>query len=108
MAAIDDEIVALGLAVDRLADRRLEGFIAFRLTQGRAQIRRILLAEAHIQSTGAGHPNAVAALAKIMGQGCDKPEAPTGFAHHDIARRATGAVIGLVESPAPLQPGPHQ
>src|ERR1700720_4671399 len=99
VASVDDEIVALRLAVDRLADRRLERLVPFGLPQGRAQIGRILLAEAHVQSAGAGHPNAVAALAKIMGQGCDEAEAPTGLAHGHVARGTTGAVIGLVEGP---------
>src|SRR4029077_5788525 len=108
VATIDDEVMAAGLAVDRFANRRLERLISFRLTQRRAQIRRILLAEAHIQRAGASHPDAVAAFAEIMGQRGDKAEPPAGFAHGDIARRSTGAIVTVVERPPPLQPGTNQ
>src|ERR1700724_122773 len=54
MAAVDDEVVALGLAVDGFANRRFERLIAFGLTQRGAQIGRVLLAEAHVKGTGAG------------------------------------------------------
>ena len=108
VAAVDDEIVALRLAGDRLADRRLDRLVAFGLAQRRAQIGRVLLAEAHIQRAGAGQPHPVAAFAEIMGQRRDEAEPPSGLAHRHIARRPAGAVIGLVERPAPLQPGAHQ
>src|SRR6266446_8965810 len=62
---IDDEVVALGLAVDGFADRRFERLIPFGLAQRGAQIGCVLLAEAHIESAGAGHPDAIAALAEI-------------------------------------------
>src|SRR6516164_8024239 len=90
VATIDDEVMAARLAVDRFANRRLEHLISFGLTQGGAQIRGILLAEAHIQRAGAGHPDAVAAFAEIMGQRGDEAEPPTGLAHRDIARRSAG------------------
>src|SRR5208282_4862289 len=108
VATVDDEIVTARLAADRFPNRRLERFISFGLTQGGAQIGRILLAEAHIKGAGASHPDAVAALAEIMGQGRDKAEPPTGLAHRHIARWAAGAIIGLVERPPPLQPGANQ
>src|SRR5437660_10203468 len=49
VAAVDDEIMPLGLAVDRGADRGFERLVALGLAQRGAQIRRILLAEAHVQ-----------------------------------------------------------
>src|SRR5215469_804415 len=49
MVAIDDEVVALGLARDRFADRVFQRRVAFRRAQRRAQIGRVLLAEAHIE-----------------------------------------------------------
>src|SRR5258708_472600 len=56
----------------------------------------------------AGHPDAIAALAEIMGQRRDEAEPPPGLPHGDIPRRASSAVIALVERPAPLQSGTHQ
>src|SRR5687767_10548047 len=67
-APVDDEVVALGLARDRLLDRLLDGVVGFGEAEGRAQIRRVLLAEAHVELAGAGEPHAIAALAEIMGQ----------------------------------------
>src|SRR2546428_680094 len=65
VAAIDDEIVAFRLAVDRLADRCFERLVAFRLPQRRTQVGGVLLPEAHKQRAGAGQPDAVAAFAEI-------------------------------------------
>src|SRR6266702_4471938 len=62
VAAIDDEIVAFRLAADRLADRRVERLVAFRLPQRCAQIGRILLSEAHIERAGTGQAHPIAAL----------------------------------------------
>ena len=62
MAAVDDEIVALGLARDRLVDRGIEQVVAFRGAQRRAQVGGVLLAEAHIERAGAGDAHAVARL----------------------------------------------
>jgi len=108
VATVDDEVVAARLAIDRFANGRLERLISFGLAQRRAQIRRILLAEAHVERTGTGHPDAVAALAEIMGQRSDEAEPSTGLAHRDIARRSAGAIVALVERPPPLQPGAYQ
>src|SRR5438046_7738535 len=107
MAAVDDEVVALRLAVDRLADRRFERLVAFGLAQRCAQIRCILLAETHEECAGAGQTNAVAALAEIVGQRRDKAEPPAGFPHRHVARGTAGAVIALIEYPPPLQSGAH-
>src|SRR5438034_1825425 len=97
VAAVDDEIMPLGLAVDRGADRGFERLVALGLAQRGAQIRRIFLAEAHIQRAGAGQSDAVAAFAEIMGQGGDEAEPPAGLPHRRIARRSAGAIISLVE-----------
>src|SRR5271167_1277917 len=108
VATVDDEVMAARLAVDRFANRRLERRISFGVAQRRAQVRGILLAEAHIQRACAGHPDSVAALAEIMGQRGDETEPPTGLAHRDIARRSACAIVALVERPPPLQPGAYQ
>ena len=81
------------------------------LAEARSGVRRSAASswpEAHIERAGAGEPHAVAALAEIMGERRDEAEPPAGLAHGEIARRAAGAVVGLVERPAPLQPRPHQ
>ena len=44
VAAIDDEVVALGLAPDCLVDRRDEGLVALAPPERRAQVGRVLLA----------------------------------------------------------------
>src|SRR5271170_7186014 len=81
LAAVDDEVVALGLARDRGADGVLQKLVAVRGAQRRAQIGAVLLPEAHIERAGAGKPYAVAALAEIMGEGGDEAQAPSGLAH---------------------------
>ena len=45
---VDDEAMAARLAVDGIANRRLERLISLGLAQRRAQIRGILLTETHI------------------------------------------------------------
>src|SRR4051794_15859266 len=62
---VDDEIVALGLAGDRVLDGRIEELVAFRAAQGRPEIGRILLAETHVEGAGAGEADAIAALTEI-------------------------------------------
>src|ERR1700730_12709637 len=54
VTSIDDEVVALGLAVDGFADRRFERLIPFGLAQRGAQIGCVLLPQAHIEGAGAG------------------------------------------------------
>src|SRR5690242_13662486 len=101
--AVDDEVMALGLARDRLGDRRVERLVALAEAQRRAQIGGVLLAQAHEQRPGTGQAHAVAALAEIMGQGRDHAEPLAGLAHRVVPRRAARAVVALVEGPAPLQ-----
>src|SRR5437763_12775266 len=108
VAPVDDEIVPLGLARDRFADRSFKRLIAFGLAQWRTQIRRVLLPQPHIERAGAGQADAAAALAEIMGQRRDKAEPPAGLAHGDVTRRAAGAVVAVIERPAALQAGAHQ
>lgn len=53
-APVDDEVMAFGLARDGLIDGApKQGLIGAR-AQGRAQIRRVILAEAHIERPRAG------------------------------------------------------
>src|SRR5207248_9595315 len=91
MAAVDDEVVALRLAVDRLADRRFEHFVAFGLAQRRAPSRCILLADAHEKGAGAGQSHAVAALAETVGHRRDEAEPSAGSSYGAVARGPAGA-----------------
>src|SRR5215207_9228098 len=74
-AAVDDEVVALGLARDGVLDRLVEALVAVRRAHGRAQIGSVLLAEAHIELARAGQAHAIARFAEIVRQRRDKTEA---------------------------------
>ena len=89
-APVDDEVVALRLARDRLVDRRVDEIVALRGAQRRAQVGGVLLAEAHVERAGAGEAHAIAALAEIMRQRRDEAEPPAGLGDAHIARRAAG------------------
>ena len=97
MATIDDEVVALGLAGDRLGDRLVEQFVALRGAQRRAQVGGIFLAEAHVERARAGDAHAIAGFAEIVGHRGDEAEPAAGFLDADIARRSAGALVELVE-----------
>src|SRR6516165_6436075 len=103
VAAVDNEVVPLGLTTDCLLDRRFEELVAFGLPQRGTEVRRILLAKAHIEGSGTGEPDPIAALAEIVGQRGDKAEPTSRLAHRDIARGPAGSVVGLVQGPEPLQ-----
>src|SRR6185437_16169468 len=91
--AIDDEVVALGLAADGLVDGRIDDGIIRRGAQRRTQIGGIVLAEAHIEHAGASQAHAVAAFAEIVAQRRDEAEPPPGLAHAHIPRRPAGAIV---------------
>src|SRR5215831_230047 len=74
MASVDDEIVPLGLARDRFRNRRIEQIVAFGRAQRRAQIGGVLLTEAHVEGSRAGHPHPIAGFAEIVGQRRDEAE----------------------------------
>src|SRR5690625_3129312 len=99
--------MTLGLARDRLADRLFERLIIFGCTHHLAQIRIIILAEAHIKLPRAGQAHAIAALAKIMGERRDEADPLPGFLDTDIARRAARALLRVGQGPALLQPRTH-
>src|SRR5262249_46760933 len=97
VAAVDDEIVAPGLARDRLVDRGVEQIVAFRSAQRRAQICGVLLSEAHVQRARAGDADAVAGLAEIMGERRDEAEPAAGLLDAHVARRAARAIVDVLE-----------
>src|SRR5262252_9845671 len=108
VAAVDDEIVALGLAADGFIDRGEQAVIAVRGAQRSAKIRGIVLAKAHEQGTGAGHAHAVAGFAEVVGERGDEAQPPTGLLYPNIAGRPAGAVIDLVECELPGELRPYR
>src|SRR5690606_37900435 len=74
VAAVDHEVVALGLARDALQDRGAQQLVALRGAQGGAQIRLVLLAQAHVHPAGAGHAHPVARFAEVVGERRDEAE----------------------------------
>src|SRR5262249_22017642 len=98
--AVDHEVMALGLAGDRLVDRDLEEAVALGGAHGSAEVSSVVLAETHIERARAGEPHPVAALAEVMGERGDHAEPPAGLAHPIVARGAAGPVIALLERPA--------
>src|SRR5690606_507538 len=92
--AVDDEIMALGLASDCLVNRSREQHVALRRTQWGTQNGSIVLAEAHEERSGAGDAHAVAAFAEIVGEGRNKAKSPAGLLHLHIA----GGPAGLVRN----------
>ena len=72
--AVDDEVMALRLAADRLVDRGVERVVARVGPDDGAQIGDIVLPEAQIQLAGCRQPDAVAAFTENYGvSGVMKP-----------------------------------
>src|SRR5580704_8611493 len=84
--------MALRLARDGCADSRYERIVRRGAAERLAQIRRILLAETHIQGASAGDADPIAAFTEIVGERRDEPDAASGFPDIAIARRAAGGV----------------
>ena len=72
MVPVNDEIMAFGFATNRFKNGITQKLVAYRSPQGRAQIRRIFLAETHVKRARTRQPHPVATLAEIMGERRDK------------------------------------
>src|SRR5919197_2814744 len=107
VAAVDDEIVALGLARDRLRDGCIEEIVAFRGAQRGAQIGGVFLTETHVERARASHPHAIAGFAEIVGERRDKTEPAAGLGNLDVARGPAAAIFDVLELEAFGQPRPH-
>ena len=92
MAAVDDEVMALGFSADRFIDGGIEKIVGFRGAQRFAQVGGVLLAEAHIERAGAGHAHAIARFAEIVSERRNEAEPSAGFRNAHIARRAAGPI----------------
>src|SRR6266851_2661341 len=101
---VDDEIVPLGLARDGFLDRRMQQLVALGGAQRSAQIRGVLLPQAHVEGSRAGDPNPIAGFAEIVGERGDEAEAAAGLRDADVARRAAGAIIQVGERKALGEP----
>src|SRR5262245_44555799 len=97
VAAVDDEVVPLGLAGNRLLDRGMQEVIALGGAQRRAQVGGVLLAETHEQRAGAGDAHAIAGFAEIVGKRRDEAEPAAGLGDPHVAGRAAGAIVDLFE-----------
>src|SRR6478609_8729895 len=95
--AIDDEVVALRFEADSAVDRSSEQLIARRGPQRFAQIRGILVSEAGMQRAGAGNPDPIAGLAKIMRHRRDETEFAAGLGDTDIAGGPPGIIGEVVQ-----------
>src|ERR1700730_839734 len=104
VVAIDNEIMPLRLAGDGGVERLVQKLVRGRRAQRRAQIGRILLAKAQVKRSGASHAHAIAAFAKIMGERGDEAQTAPGFRDMHIAGGATGAITGLAQGEALLEP----
>src|SRR5205807_6700454 len=82
----------------------VQKLVGGRRAQQRAQIGRILLAKAHVKRSGAGHPHAIAAFAKIMGEGGDEAQTAPGFRDVHITGGAACPIAGWAKSEALLEP----
>src|SRR5215467_1367475 len=107
VAAVDHEVMAFGLAGDRLIDGVVEQVVALRGTQHAAQVGSVFLAEAHEQRARAGDAHAVAGFAEIVRQGRDEAEPPSGLGDPHIAGWTAGSIVDLVESEPLGKPRPH-
>ena len=69
MATIDDEVVALRLAADRLADSIIQLRVRRSCPQHLAQVGVIILAKAHIDASFDGQTDAIAGRTEIIAHG---------------------------------------
>src|SRR5689334_19247451 len=104
LVAPNNKVMAFGFARDGLIDGSVEQRIVLARPERRAEIGRVLLAETHIKSAGAGDPHPIAGFAEIMGHRSDEAEPPAGLPHLHIAGGSARAIRDLVEGEMPLEP----
>ena len=88
----------------RLIDGGLKCLIAFGGAERFAQIGCIILTQAHVQRARTGQPHTVAAFAKIMGQGRNKPKLAAGLVNLHITRGSTGPEGNVRQGPVLFKP----
>jgi hypothetical protein len=60
MATVNHEIMAFGLAHDRLVDCLIQELVVFRGAQRASQVSGIILTKTHVKSSSAREPDAIA------------------------------------------------
>src|SRR4029077_9568635 len=97
MPSIDQEIMPLGFACNRLIDRSIQEVIACRSPQRIAEICGVVLAKAHVKCAGASNAYTVARFTEIVSKRGNETQPATGFFHAHVARRPSRAVVDFVE-----------
>src|SRR4029077_5550564 len=95
-APINEKVMALGLARNRLIDRGMKQIVGLACPERRAQIGGILLGEGHIEGANGGDAHAIAKFAEIMRERGDEAKSAAGFRDSHIASgpaRAVGDVV---------------
>ena len=105
--AVNDEIMALGFAGDRLADRRIEKHVPFRGAERGAQIGRVFVPQTHVKCACARHPQAITGLAKIVGQRRDEANQAAGLPDPHVPRRSAGVMVSLLQTEMPSELRAH-
>src|SRR5262249_18766300 len=95
MATVNHEIMAFGLAHDRLVDCPVQELVVFRGAQRTSQVSGIILTKAHVKSSSAREPNAIARLTEIVCERRNETQPPTSFLHAHVAGRATSTIIDI-------------
>ena len=65
-AAVDNEVMTLGLSGNRLDDGSVQGLVGGACPKRSAQISRVFLTKAHIQRARTSDANTIAAFTEIM------------------------------------------
>src|SRR5437764_13323604 len=97
MAAVNDEVMALGFSANCFIDGGIEQIVGFRGAQRFAQVGGVLLTEAHIERAGARYSHAIAGFAEIVSERRDEAEPSAGFRNSHIARGAAASIVDVVE-----------
>src|SRR5262245_30474595 len=98
-APVDDEVMTLRLARDGLVNGAAKHGLIGAGAQGRTQIGRIVLAEAHVERARAGEPHAITTLTEVVRHRRDETEATAGLLDAHVARGTTGAERNVLERP---------
>src|SRR5690606_921533 len=96
---VDDEVVPFRLPRDGVANCGFQRRVGLAAAQDGPEVGRVLLAETHIESTGAGEANAVAALAEIMGKRRDESQPSARLSDRIVSGGTARAIVAIVKGP---------
>src|SRR5690606_15435272 len=106
-SAADPEIMPSRLAREQPIEKFVDCAAAFG-PQGVAQLDFLIVAEASVNRPGGRDPYAVAAVAKIIGQGRDQAEADAQLLHLEIASGPTRSPARRHQRELLLEASPDQ